>query len=90
MKGIAYRRAKGVLVEGGGKFIFYWDDPVGTFRKLVLTDNDGKKLQSGYLIRNRDVQTEDTWKDDSTWHNRGTADYGITNFKATGWKPFMF
>ena len=56
-----------------GRFIFAWDD--GQYRKMVMTKNDGEKINSGYML----IANMTSWKTSTAWTD---YEYSIANFKA--------
>ena len=73
---------EGAFLEGyrlqDGSFIFSWVD--GKYRKMVLTDNSGVIVKTGFL-----AVSVRTWKDSSEW--KSSDIYSISNFMGfkQGW-----
>ena len=59
-----------------GNFIFSWKD--GSYRKMVLTKNDGTEIKHGYV-----THPGTTWKDPITWKKMTIFYYSISNFKGS-------
>ena len=64
-----------------GSFIFFWDDKRANTRKMVLTDNNGGQLRTGFLEIPADSSSSDSWKDPSTWNSTGDTTYEVSNFR---------
>ena len=67
-----------------GRFIFIWEN--NNFKKMVLTDNQGVNLKSGYLLA-----TSESWENPDSWTT--TERYAIYNFKGVkiqGWYTRFF
>ena len=67
---------KGDLLKNG-HFIFSWENDGD--RKMVLTQNHGKYVESGYMKVN--MISGSNWKDPTNWMERSTNRfYSIINF----------
>ena len=75
MNGVQAENLNSVAFNPFGQFIFHWDDPSTTYRKMVLTDNHGQKIQAGYVDK-----TAANWMSPDTWTDVGTL-YSISNFR---------
>ena len=76
LEGIQAEGTSGILLSDGN-FIFKWKD--GNLLKMVLTNNDGSFIKSGFV-----AGASTNWQDSSSWSNGG---YSISNFQgSTGGK----
>ena len=81
MNGLQSSSRLGFRLENGS-FIFFWDHTMKfngkelTTRKMVMTDNKGGQLRTGFLH-----YPAINWKVPSSWSNEGSTNYEVLNFR---------
>ena len=74
--GVQASGVKGELLNNGN-FIFVWKD--GKYMKMVLTQNDGRIIEDGYMLS--DEVDKSNWKNSAIWKHGSKGFYYIQNFK---------